>query len=320
MKPLILAVVVLATASAGAAEPRPPTDIVVTDRTLVQRAVLRGAPSKRMIAVGQPGGFNFAFDAIHCAPVFTWSGGFLDYAGETNGRGGNGCRPLGVQQTLGIATTPLRIGHADTPPAAIRFLGYRRAAATGAPTFRFEVDGVAVEQRIFSASPGVVVMEFAFPGWQDVRKYYRIDPTPHRQIVLGEGLRWSGPGVIELPAGQPTARVELHLRLTGEAFVRDTPALSGAEIFRNYCSACHSTDGTKLVGPTFQGLWGREALVTRDGRAWTQTVDEAYVRESILKPQAAVVQGYETVPMADFSSVLTGDELERLIEYLRGMR
>ncbi len=44
-----------------------------------------------------------------------------------------------------------------------------------------------------------------------------------------------------------------------------------------------------------------------------------YIRESILKPQAAIVKGYEAVPMADFSAVLTNEQGETLISYLRGL-
>ena len=100
-------------------------------------------------------------------------------------------------------------------------------------------------------------------------------------------------------------------------FVRKVPELSGAEVYQNFCSACHSTDGTKLIGPTFNGIWGRSQTVSRDGRIETLTVDEAYLRESIEKPQAAIVKGFEAVPMADFSSVITADQMERLIEYLK---
>jgi len=46
-------------------------------------------------------------------------------------------------------------------------------------------------------------------------------------------------------------------------------------------------------------------------------IDEHYLRESIMEPQAAVVTGFDLVPMADFSSMLTEIQLERLVGYLR---
>ncbi len=61
----------------------------------------------------------------------------------------------------------------------------------------------------------------------------------------------------------------------------------GAEGFG--CVGCHSIDGTPGVGPTWQGLLGRQEQMT-DGT--TVTADEAYIRESILNPNAKIVNGF----------------------------
>ncbi len=315
MKPLAL--IFLLAASSIAKEG---TDIIIGDTTLVQRCVLKGAKSTRMIAVGNPGGFNYAFDALHCAPFSTWTGGFLDVSGETNSRGGNGCKALGVMQTFGTDEIPLRLGSPEALPVSLRFHGYRRDAGTGAPTFLFEVDDVAVEQQIRSETPGVVTLSLLLSGQTGHKKYYRIDPTPHQQIVLGDGLRWSGPGVIEIPPEQKAVQFTIHLKGTDKAYVREAEHLSGADLYRNFCSACHSIDGTKLIGPSFKNLWGREEVVLRNGTPQTLKVDVDYVRESILKPQASIVRGYEAVPMADFSAVLTKEQIESLIAYLQAAK
>lgn len=55
------------------------------------------------------------------------------------------------------------------------------------------------------------------------------------------------------------------------------------------CVACHSTDGTPLVGPTWQGLYGSER---RLAGGQIVVADEAYLRESILQPDAQVVEGF----------------------------
>ena len=55
------------------------------------------------------------------------------------------------------------------------------------------------------------------------------------------------------------------------------------------CVACHSADGSVLPGPTWQGIMGREGLLA-DGQ--TIIVDEAYIRESILNPNAKIVDGF----------------------------
>ena len=134
---------------------------------------------------------------------------------------------------------------------------------------------------------------------------------------MGKGLKWAGPGVIEISPDQSTAHIRIHLKPTDKTFVREVEQLTGAELFQNFCSACHSIDGTKLIGPSFKGLWHREQVVMRGGKQESLAIDEDYVRESILKPQAAIVKGYEAVPMADFSAVLTKEQIESLLGYLR---
>ena len=60
------------------------------------------------------------------------------------------------------------------------------------------------------------------------------------------------------------------------------------------CVACHSPDGAVMAGPTWQGVFGVEEQLT-DGSAIT--VDEDYIRKSILNPEIQIVAGFENVPM-----------------------
>ena len=63
------------------------------------------------------------------------------------------------------------------------------------------------------------------------------------------------------------------------------------------CNACHKAEQSqpgddKGIGPSFLGLWGRKEKLAGGGEA---TVDENYLRESIVKPGAKVVAGYDDV-------------------------
>lgn len=58
------------------------------------------------------------------------------------------------------------------------------------------------------------------------------------------------------------------------------------------CTACHSLNGSAGAAPTFKGLYGREEVLTT-GKV---KVDEAYLKESMLKPAAKVVKGYAPMP------------------------
>src|SRR5690606_28499356 len=71
-----------------------------------------------------------------------------------------------------------------------------------------------------------------------------------------------------------------------------SPAEFGAALYtKRGCNACHSVDGTKMIGPTWKGVYGSQEATS----AGDVTVDDAYLRESILEPNAKVVAGYQPV-------------------------
>lgn len=80
------------------------------------------------------------------------------------------------------------------------------------------------------------------------------------------------------------------------------------------CQSCHSLDGSQQVGPSFQDLYGRTDHAMDDGS--TVTVDENYLRESILKPEARIVEGYDNVMPGTYSN-LSEREVTGLIEFIK---
>lgn len=83
------------------------------------------------------------------------------------------------------------------------------------------------------------------------------------------------------------------------------------------CLACHSVDGTKLVGPSFLNIFGHEQTVLRNGKPATITVDEAYITRSIYEPNAEIVQGYPEGQMQSYKGMVTEDDIAKIIEYLQ---
>lgn len=95
------------------------------------------------------------------------------------------------------------------------------------------------------------------------------------------------------------------------------PAELGEQLVeRNACLTCHSTDGSQLQGPSFQGSWGSERTM-EDGS--TVTFDENYVRESILEPQAKIVEGFSPV-MPPYAGSLDDRQIDAIIEYLKTLQ
>lgn len=95
-----------------------------------------------------------------------------------------------------------------------------------------------------------------------------------------------------------------------------SPAEAGKALFQRRCNQCHSDDGTAKTGPTVKGIFGNPCRL-RDGS--TVMVDEDYIRESILDPQAKVVEGYPPV-MPTFKGMLNDDEITFLIEYIKTLQ
>ena len=82
------------------------------------------------------------------------------------------------------------------------------------------------------------------------------------------------------------------------------------------CATCHSLDGTKGQGPSWKGVWGATHKAA-DGKEYK--VDENYIRNSILNPQAVVVQGYEPI-MPTFQGLLREREILAVIEYMKTLQ
>ncbi len=83
------------------------------------------------------------------------------------------------------------------------------------------------------------------------------------------------------------------------------------------CLGCHTTNGTQKIGPTFKGVFGRKVTVLTGGKEREIVVDEAYLRRSVLEPQADIVKGFP--PIMPTISV-TKEELDAIVEYLRNLK
>jgi len=84
---------------------------------------------------------------------------------------------------------------------------------------------------------------------------------------------------------------------------------------QNGCLGCHTVDGAAGTGPTWFHLYG-ETVQLADGS--TVTADDAYIKESILDPQAKLVAGFESVFMPTFD--FTDEQIADIIAYLKTLK
>ena len=103
--------------------------------------------------------------------------------------------------------------------------------------------------------------------------------------------------------------------------VAATPALEGKQLVQRYgCNACHSADGSRIIGPSYKGIFGEESVVITSGQERTIVIDEEYIRKSIYEPNADIVKGYNQGLMQTYTGQITEDEIEKIIEYIRTLK
>jgi mono/diheme cytochrome c family protein len=140
------------------------------------------------------------------------------------------------------------------------------------------------------------------------------DETTTVTLFIAQGL---------LPADEITAGTPLPDAIIETPIVEATPeqevALEGdvtrGQQLSAQCIACHTTDGSVGVGPTWQGLYGKTE--TLEGGE-TVVVDDAYLHESIVDPGAKIVAGYPNV-MPPYAH-LSDEEIADLIAYIKSLQ
>ncbi|MFN7925736.1 MAG: cytochrome c oxidase subunit II [Bryobacteraceae bacterium] len=94
----------------------------------------------------------------------------------------------------------------------------------------------------------------------------------------------------------------------------ETMAQAGERLFsRLGCASCHKEDNTGRC-PTLKDVFGKPVLLHNGQRV---VADEAYMRESILKPNAKIVAGYTQIEMPTFQGQISEDGVLQVIAYLK---
>ncbi|MCP4423737.1 MAG: cytochrome c oxidase subunit II [Chloroflexi bacterium] len=117
---------------------------------------------------------------------------------------------------------------------------------------------------------------------------------------------------------EPTSFEEWVEEQTESPVAEASEAEQGAELVKlNGCLQCHSIDGSENTGPTWLGVYDSEETLS-DGT--TVIVDEAYIRSSILDPQAQIVAGYEDESMpTNFSAVLSDEDIHYIVDFIESL-
>jgi cytochrome c oxidase subunit 2 len=81
------------------------------------------------------------------------------------------------------------------------------------------------------------------------------------------------------------------------------------------CASCHGANAEGGRGPALLGLYGNNAVLNN---GQTVRADEGYIRESILNPQAKIVNGFGPI-MPSFQGQLSEEQLLQLVAYVKSL-
>ncbi len=185
-------------------------------------------------------------------------------------------------------------GYLEKYPAAAERIERRSAHATIMPNLPLDRDEV-----------GSVIAFLKYTSQMDTEGW---PPVP--QVV---GLTFPQAKFVPTASASETASAAAD---TVVAAVTDPVTLGASLVKETGCTACHSAGNNALVGPGWGGLYGSEVKLS-DGSS--TRVDEAYLTEAILNPDAQVAEGFPKGVMPPYSGVLDAEQVAAIVAYIRSL-
>ena len=236
---------------------------------------------------------------------------------------------------LAFSALAINLFHVGLPTCLTDIKPFQRGELIMHSPRHYEVHYVA---RMWKFEPENVTV----PAGSTVDVYLSAADVTHGLILLGTNLNLMAvPGVVNYArvkfdkphvyqllchefcgTGHDRMAAELHVVDIATFVAKPTPPSAAQPthpgyklLDNNLCLACHSIDGQPGIGPTLKGIYGQTQKL-RDGSA--VTLNDVFIREKILNPNAKVLAGtYEQeMPKTD----LTNEEIDQIIDYLKTLQ
>ena len=166
--------------------------------------------------------------------------------------------------------------------------------------------------------PEFRVKQDALPGGDEFVRDLRITPTIEGEYKVRCAELCGLQHATMLAPVKVISQEDFDDWVTSETQISDDPVVRGQQYVQQYgCLACHSVDGSVLVGPSWQGVYGSQEIMT-DGSA--MTVDDDYLYESIVDPDAMIVEGFPpSVMPANFAEQLSEEQILDIIAFIQSL-
>jgi cytochrome c oxidase subunit II len=107
-------------------------------------------------------------------------------------------------------------------------------------------------------------------------------------------------------------------RWLSEGGVGPSMAEEGERLFvQHHCAGCHRGSQT-VHAPRLEGVFGRPVPIQEGREVHFVKADASYIRDSILRPKAQIVAGYEPV-MPSFQDQINEQDLLKIIAYIKSI-
>jgi len=98
---------------------------------------------------------------------------------------------------------------------------------------------------------------------------------------------------------------------------QQSPAVAGQQLFQSLgCVSCHGANGEGGRGPALAGVFGRQVFLNT---GQSLKADEAYLRESIVNPQAKLVSGFGPI-MPTFQGQISEEQLLQILAFIKSLQ
>ncbi len=236
---------------------------------------------------------------------------------------------------LGLSALAINLFHVGLPTCLTDVKPFQKGELIAHSPTHYELHYVA---RMWKFEPEDVTV----PVGSTVDIYLSAADVTHGLILLGTNLnlmavpgvvnyarvKFDNPRVYQLLChefcgmGHDQMAAELHVVDAATFAAKPSPppaavpAHPGYKLLdANLCTTCHSFDGQLGIGPTFKGLYGRTEKL-RDGSSIA--VNDAFIREKILHPEAQIIAGKFEQEMP--KTELSDKEIEEIIEYMQTLK
>ena len=167
--------------------------------------------------------------------------------------------------------------------------------------------------------PEFRVKQDILPGGGDIDRELRITPTESGNYFVRCAEMCGLNHATMVAPVNVVSQADFDAWVIEQSGVSDDPVERGRKWAEQYgCFACHTTDGSQGVGPSWSGLFGKDESLD-DGS--TVVADHEYLYQAICDPASQVVEGFQAIMPPNYcEDNITDDQIDDIIAFIESLK